>query len=102
MRDESRRRRSLRRENSVETGVRLRYRREILHELLVGISDVEARGYRALADRGATPLVSVATAGGGAKNPDWRAQRSRMLGVPVVEASNGDAAFGAAVLGLRG
>jgi sugar (pentulose or hexulose) kinase len=76
-------------------------REAILHDLLVGIADVERLGYAALADRGATPLRSVQTAGGGAKNPQWRALREAMLGVPVVGAENTDAAFGAALLALR-
>ncbi|KAH8070583.1 carbohydrate kinase [Aureococcus anophagefferens] len=46
-------------------------------------------------------LLSVQTAGGGAKNPQWRALREAMLGVPVVGAENTDAAFGAALLALR-
>ena len=76
-------------------------REAALHDLLVGIADVERLGYAALADRGATPLRSVQTAGGGAKNPQWRALREAMLGVPVVGAENTDAAFGAALLALR-
>ncbi|KAH8093532.1 carbohydrate kinase [Aureococcus anophagefferens] len=76
-------------------------REAVLHDLLVGIADVERLGYAALADRGATPLRSVQTAGGGAKNPQWRALREAMLGVPVVGAENTDAAFGAALLALR-
>ena len=34
--------------------------------------------HAALAERGATPLVSVQTAGGGSKNPQWRALREAM------------------------
>ena len=56
----------------------------------------------ALSKRGASPLVSVQTAGGGARNPQWRALREKMLGVPVLGAENSDAAFGAAALALRG
>ena len=77
-------------------------RETVLHDLLVGIADVERLGYAALAERGATPLVSVQTAGGGAKNPQWRALREAMLGVPVLGAANTDASFGAAALALRG
>ena len=71
-------------------------------DLLVGIADVERLGYRALKERGASPVVSVRTAGGGARNPQWAALRSKLLGVDVVRAANSDAAFGAAVLALRG
>jgi len=55
-----------------------------------------------LKERGASPLKAVATAGGGARNPQWAALRSNLLGVDVVRAANSDAAFGAAVLALRG
>ena len=70
-------------------------------ERAVILETCERLGYAALADRGATPLRSVQTAGGGAKNPQWRALREAMLGVPVVGAENTDAAFGAALLALR-
>ena len=56
----------------------------------------------ALKERGASPLKAVASAGGGARNPQWAALRSNLLGVDVVRAANSDAAFGAAVLALRG
>ena len=77
-------------------------RAAVLADLLVGIADVERLGYQALKERGATPLKAVASAGGGARNPQWAALRSNLLGVDVVRAANSDAAFGAAVLALRG
>ena len=77
-------------------------RASVLADLLVGIADVERLGYAALKERGTSPLKAVATAGGGARNPQWAALRSNLLGVDVVRAANSDAAFGAAVLALRG
>jgi sugar (pentulose or hexulose) kinase len=77
-------------------------RASVLEDLLVGIADVERLGYLALKERGASPLKAVATAGGGGRNAQWAALRSNMLGVDVVRAANSDAAFGAAVLALRG
>ena len=56
----------------------------------------------ALKERGASTLKAVATAGGGARNAQWAAMRSNLLGVDVVRAANSEAAFGAAVLALRG
>ena len=76
-------------------------RAAVLHDLLVGIADVERLGYAALRDLGATDLAVVRTAGGGAKNPEWRALRENLLGVPVATAPNTDAAYGAALLALR-
>jgi D-ribulokinase len=50
-----------------------------LHGLLQGLTRIEAAGYAKLAELGATPLKSVVTCGGGAKNPAWRDMRKRML-----------------------
>lgn len=75
---------------------------QFLHGLLQGLSRIEATGYARLVELGATPLKSVATCGGGAKNPAWRKIRERLLGVPVTAAQHGKAAYGAALLAARG
>jgi len=75
---------------------------EFLHGLLQGLSRIEAEGYARLAELGATPLHSVATAGGGADNPAWTRMRSRLLKVPVSAAHHTEAAHGAALLARRG
>ena len=77
-------------------------RADFLHCILHGIARVEAEGYAALAELGASPLNRVFTSGGGSNNPQWTAMRQRMLGVPCAKASNIDAAFGAALLAARG
>jgi len=43
----------------------------------------------------------VFTAGGGAKNPAWRKIRERVLGLPVHQAMQTEAAYGAALLALK-
>lgn len=73
-----------------------------LHGLLQGLSRIEATGYARLAELGATPLRSVATAGGGANNPAWLKLRARLLKVPVSAAHHAEAAHGAALLAQRG
>ena len=73
-----------------------------LHGLLEGITRIELRGYRLLQELGATPMVSVLTAGGGAVNSAWSAMRSRLLGVPVQPSSRVEAAYGTALLAARG
>ncbi len=73
-----------------------------LHGTLEALANIEALGYRRLADLGATPLSSVATAGGGARNNAWRRIRERRLGVPVGNAIQQDAAYGAARLAHYG
>ena len=75
---------------------------EFLHGLLQGLARIEASGYARLAELGATPLQSVATAGGGAGNTSWTRMRARLLGVPVSEARHSEAAYGAALLARQG
>lgn len=73
-----------------------------LHGLLESLARVEADGYARLAELGASPLLRVETAGGGAQNPVWQAIRTRRLGVPVSRAENVEAAYGSARLAQCG
>lgn len=73
-----------------------------LHGLLESLARIEAQGYRLLADLGATPLVEVESAGGGAQNTTWTRIRQRLLGVPVAPAAHTEAAYGAALLARHG
>lgn len=75
---------------------------EFLHGLLESIARIEARGYQLLQEFGATPLTKVYTAGGGAKNLVWSAIRKRYLKVPVVTPIHNAAAYGTALLAMRG
>ena len=47
-------------------------------------------------------MMKVFTAGGGAKNEKWIKMRERVLGLPVSRATHTEAAYGAALLALRG
>jgi sugar (pentulose or hexulose) kinase len=47
-------------------------------------------------------VEEVFTAGGGAQNDRWTAIRERVLGVPVRKAEQTEAAYGAALLALKG
>tara|TARA_R100001086_G_scaffold28890_1_gene13242 strand:+ start:18 stop:422 length:405 start_codon:yes stop_codon:yes gene_type:complete len=71
-----------------------------LQGLLEGIARIETMGYRKLDARGASPLRSVRTVGGGAVNTAWREIRRAMLGVPFLPARASDAAAGTARLAL--
>ena len=51
---------------------------------------------------GATKADEVFTAGGGANNEKWTEIRERVLGLPVSRASQTEAAYGAALLALKG
>ena len=75
---------------------------EFLHGLLESIARIEVRGYQLLQQLGATPLTQVYTAGGGAVNPTWAAIRARYLRVPLIPPVHYDAAYGTALLAMRG
>lgn len=75
---------------------------EFLHGLLESIARIEARGYYLLQQLDATPLTRVYTAGGGAKNPVWTKIRARHLKVPLVLPLHTEAAYGTAILAIRG
>ncbi|KAM7479349.1 hypothetical protein LguiA_027562 [Lonicera macranthoides] len=75
---------------------------EYLHGILESIARIEAKGYGLLKELGATPVEEVFTAGGGAKNEKWIKIRERVLGLPVSRACHTEAAYGAALLALRG
>jgi D-ribulokinase len=73
-----------------------------LQGLLEGIAEVEALGYRRLAELGASPLKSIRSAGGGAGNAVWTAIRLKKLGVPARPSASEHAAMGTARLAWRG
>jgi D-ribulokinase len=75
---------------------------EFLHGLLESIARIEARGYELLQEMGADKLTRVYTAGGGAANSTWCAIRQRLLQLPVVGSVNTEAAYGTALLAMRG
>lgn len=75
---------------------------EYLHGILESIARIEAKGYSLLKELGATAVEEVFTAGGGAQNDRWTAIRERVLGVPVRKAQQTEAAYGAALLALKG
>lgn len=75
---------------------------EFLHGLLESMARIEAQGYQLLQALGATPLMCVYTAGGGAKNQVWTAIRARHLQIPVLPSTQTEAAYGTALLARRG
>jgi sugar (pentulose or hexulose) kinase len=64
--------------------------------------NLQANGYKLLKELGATAVEEVFTAGGGAQNEKWTVIRERVLGVPVQKAEQTEAAYGAALLALKG
>ncbi|PMB24926.1 carbohydrate kinase [Fischerella thermalis CCMEE 5319] len=75
---------------------------EFLHGLLESIARIETRGYELLQELGADKLTRVYTAGGGAANDTWTTIRGRYLQVPVMRSMNTEAAYGTALLAMRG
>jgi sugar (pentulose or hexulose) kinase len=59
---------------------------------------IEAQGYALLQELGASPIQKIYTAGGGAKNQVWTKIRDRYLRVPMQDAIQPEAAYGAALL----
>ena len=66
--------------------------------MLEGIAGIEQQGYQRLAELGAPYPTAVYTAGSGARNKAWQEIRQRMLHVPIHNAKQQDAAYGAALL----
>ena len=54
-----------------------------LHGLLEGLSRIERDGWHRLQQLGAPAPKRLVTLGGGARNPQWRRLRERMLGLPI-------------------
>ena len=73
-----------------------------LQGIFEGIAEIEALGYRRLAELGASPLVSIRSTGGGAANDKWTAIRLRRLKVPARASTSEQAAMGTARLAWRG
>ena len=72
---------------------------QFLHGLLEGLAEIEAEGWARLRELGADPPQRVISLGGGARNPQWRKIRERLLGIPVVSCIQPPAA-GVAMLAL--
>ncbi|NEO83488.1 MAG: FGGY-family carbohydrate kinase [Spirulina sp. SIO3F2] len=72
-----------------------------LHGLLESMARIERQGYERLVMLGATPVGTVCTAGGGAKNKTWQQIRQRILQVPVLASPQTEAAFGTAMLAKK-
>ena len=71
-----------------------------LQALLEGLAAIELQGWQRLQQLGAPPLQRVISLGGGARNPQWRAIRQRVLQVPVLNRPQCTAAQGMARLAL--
>lgn len=69
-----------------------------LQAILEGLTRIEQMGYRKMVDLGAPPPTRVLTAGGGSNNPAWTKFREQALSIPVLQAQQPEASYGAALL----
>lgn len=70
--------------------------------MLEGIARIEAQAYQRLHALGASPVRSIRTVGGGARNLAWQRIRARILPAPLHPATQLEAAYGSALLAKRG
>jgi len=73
-----------------------------LQALMEGVTSIEKLGYDCLTALGGPSVKSIRAVGGGAKNVAWRTIRARMLGIPLIDPVDDEAAVGAAKLARRG
>jgi len=74
-----------------------------LHGLLEGMARIEQQAYQRLSELGAPYPTTLRSAGGGAKNQQWHIIRQQLLNnVKMEPAHHQEAAFGSALLALRG
>jgi sugar (pentulose or hexulose) kinase len=72
-----------------------------LQALLEGLTELERAGWERLQELGAPPVRRVISVGGGARNPQWRALRQRVLQRPVLGRPLRTASYGMARLAAQ-
>jgi hypothetical protein len=75
---------------------------QFLQAMLEGMSRIESQAWQRLAELGAPYPRRLFTVGGGSRNPAWMQMRKKCIGAPMLAAKHSEAAFGAALLALRG
>ena len=70
--------------------------------ILEGIASIEKQGYEMLSELGANTVTSIKTVGGGCKNRAWTHIRKQALNVEMITPKNTEAAYGSALLALKG
>jgi D-ribulokinase len=70
--------------------------------LLESIARIEKRGFDLMQAYGVPAPTLIKTVGGGSRNQTWLKIRERILGAPVVAAEETEAAYGSALIALRG
>ncbi|EIJ33258.1 FGGY-family carbohydrate kinase [Thiothrix nivea] len=75
---------------------------QFLQAMLEGMTRIEHEGWRKLHELGAPYPKTLRTVGGGSRNPAWMQIRAKLIGVPLLPARHDEAAYGAALLALKG
>ncbi|MCF6218623.1 MAG: FGGY-family carbohydrate kinase [Gammaproteobacteria bacterium] len=75
---------------------------QFLQGLLEGMSQIEWQAYQRLMEFGAPYPTTIRSAGGGADNQPWKTMRQQLLKVKMCDAKHQQAAYGSALLALRG
>jgi sugar (pentulose or hexulose) kinase len=70
--------------------------------ILEGVAGIERQGYSKLTELGAPPVAAVYTVGGGSRNKAWTQIRKNQLGVNMIKPNHTEAAYGSALLALKG
>ena len=71
-----------------------------LQGLLEGLANIELRGWQRLEELTGEFPKKIVTIGGGAKNPQWRTIRERIIKVPIISCYR-NSSYGSALLALR-
>lgn len=66
------------------------------------MSRIEYEGWRKLHELGAPYPKTLRTVGGGSRNLGWMQMRAKLIGFPLLPLKYDEAAYGAALLALRG
>lgn len=75
---------------------------QFFQAILEALAAIERTGYDKLQQAGAPKPDRIHTSGGGSRNPAWRKIREQWMQIPVLTATQTEAAYGAALLAKRG
>ncbi len=71
-----------------------------LHALLEGLANIELKGWEKLNELTGSLPKKIITVGGGAKNPQWRKIREKIINIPIVSCKK-TTSFGTALLTIK-
>ena len=71
-----------------------------LHGLLEGLANIELKGWKKLEELTGLFPEKIVTIGGGARNPQWRSIREKIIKVPIISCYR-SSSYGSAILALR-